>query len=167
MAEDVKKPEEMTEDKKTPTVEELLAQIAELTKSVDALKAANSKASSEAADYKKKYREGLDEAKRKEDERAERERTMEEELTALKAEKRVSTYTAKLLEAGYDAQTAATMASSLPEGIPEDFFTSQKAFLEAQKQNAKKEVINAQPGLPSGMPPQGEKKDPLAKYFGL
>ena len=84
---------------------------------------------------------------------------MLDELNALKTEKRISTYQAKLMEVGYDAQTAASMAMSLPEGISEDFFATQKAFLETQKQIAKTEALNNQPSLTPGLPPAAPNKE--------
>ena len=41
------------------------------------------------------------------------------------------------MSVGYDDATASTMASSLPEGISEDFFAQQKSFLEAKEQEIK------------------------------
>ena len=174
MAEE-KKPE-VTEEVKAPTLEDLQKQIAELTAENNSLKADAEKvkktisnANADAASWKEKYRSTLDEAKRKEEERAEADEQLRAELTALKAEKRISTYTAKLMEVGYDAQTAATMAASLPEGISEDFFNQQKSFLDAQKQLAKTEALNNQPGLSVGTPPATPNKEDtdIRRWMGL
>lgn len=165
-------------------LEELQKQIEELTAAANALKEENAttktelekakkavtKANEEAAGYKRELRatqdeetrkaaEKAEEDARKEAERAEEMRLIRTELATMKAEKRVSTYTAKLMASGYDAQTAATMAAGLPEGISEDFFTSQKTFIENQKQAAKAEALNQQPNLPAGTPPKTADKD--------
>lgn len=150
---DEKKPEEMKEVT-TPSIEELTAKVKELEGMLGKQKDATSKAASDAASWKDRYRSTLDEAKRKEEEQAEAYNTMQAELTALKSEKRIASYQSKLMASGYDAQTAMTMAVNLPEGIGDDFFNSQKAFLDAQKQKAKTEALNNQPGLPSGTPPK-------------
>ena len=73
------------------------------------------------------------------------------------------------MEVGYDAQTAATMAASLPEGISEDFFNQQKSFLDAQKQLAKTEALNNQPGLSVGTPPATPNKEDtdIRRWMGL
>ena len=172
---DEKKPE-VNEEVKTPTLEELQKQIEALTAENNNLKADAEKvkktisnANADAASWKEKYRSSLDEAKRKEEERAEADEALRAELTALKAEKRISTYTAKLLEVGYDAQTAATMAASLPEGISDDFFAQQKSFLDAQKQLAKTEALNNQPGLSVGTPPATFEKvdEDIRRWMGL
>ena len=170
-------------DEKKPEVNEEVKTLEDLQKQIEALTAENnslkadaekvkktiSNANADAASWKDKYRATLDEAKRKEEERAEADEALRAELTALKAEKRISTYTAKLLEVGYDAQTAATMAASLPEGISEDFFNQQKSFLEAQKQIAKTEALNNQPGLSVGVPPASptEMDENIRRWMGL
>lgn len=170
---DEKKPD--VKETTAPTLEELQKQISELKAENDALKkdgeklkAAQSNASADASEWKKKYHSTLDEASRKEAERAEAEQAMREELEALKAEKRISAYTAKLMEVGYDAQTAASMAINLPEGISDDFFAQQKSFVESQKQIAKTETINSQPKLSTGEPPTISKEDAdIKRWFGL
>lgn len=161
--------------KEEVTLEELKKQIAALTaeneslkKDSEKLKAAQSNASADASEWKKKYHSTLDEASRKEAERLEAEQAMKEELNALRAEKRISSYTAKLLEVGYDAQTATSMAMNLPEGISDDFFAQQKSFIESQKQIAKTETINGQPKLSVGEPPSVPKEDvDMKRWFGL
>lgn len=174
MAEE-KKPE-VTEEVKTPTIEDLLKQVEALTVENNTLKADAEKvkktisnANADAASWKDKYRATLDEAKRKEEERAEADEALRTELNALKTEKRIATYTKKLMEVGYDAQTATNMAMSLPEGISEDFFNQQKSFLDAQKQLAKTEALNNQPGLSVGTPPATPNKEDMdiRRWMGL
>ena len=162
---DEKKPD-VKEEVKTPTLEDLQKQIEELKaqnellkKDGEKLKAAQSNASADASEWKKKYHSTLDEATRKEAERVEAEQAMRDELNALKAEKRISIYTARLMEVGYDAQTAANMAANLPEGISDDFFATQKQFLETQKQLAQTNAINNQPKLSVGEPITAKKDE--------
>lgn len=170
-----KKPE-VKEEVKTPTLEDLQKQIEALMAENNSLKADAEKvkktisnANADAAEWKKKFYSTQDEATRKEAERAEAEQAMQAELTALKTEKRISTYTAKLLEVGYDAQTAASMAMNLPEGISDDFFNQQKSFLETQKQIAKTNAINNQSSMSVGETPSATKDDEmdakLKKWF--
>lgn len=170
-----KKPD-VNEEAKTPSLEELQKQIAALMAENNNLKADAEKvkktisnANADAAEWKKKFYSTQDEATRKEAERAEAEQAMRAELTALKAEKRISDYTKKLMEAGYDAQTAAVMAAGLPDGISDDFFATQKNFLDTQKQLAKAEALNNQPGLSAGTPPASPKTEDmdLRRWMGL
>lgn len=167
---------EVKEEVKTPTLEDLQKQIADLTATakakdaeIEKLKAANTNASADASEWKKKFRSTQDEATRKEAERAEAEAAMREELNALKAEKRISVYTQRLMEVGYDAQTAASMAISLPEGISDDFFATQKTFLDNQKQLAKTEALNNQPSLSIGTPPVPQNTEDMKErsWWGL
>ena len=167
---------DVKEEVKTPTLEDLQKQIADLTESVKAkdaeiekLKASVTNASADAANWKKQFRSTQDEATRKEAERAEADEALKQELAALRTEKRISIYTAKLMEVGYDAQTATSMAMNLPEGISDDFFATQKTFLDNQKQLAKTEALNNQPSLSVGVPPTSPNKEDtdLRKWMGL
>lgn len=170
-----KKPD-VKEEVKTPTLEELQKQIADLMAENNNLKADAEKvkktisnANADAAEWKKKFYSTQDEATRKEAERTEAEQALRDELLALKAEKRISTYQAKLMEVGYDPQTAASMAANLPEGISDDFFATQKNFLDTQKQLAKSEALNNQPGLSAGTPPATPKSEDanMRRWMGL
>ena len=87
---------------------------------VTKLKAALSKANSDAAEWKRQFREKQTEQERAEAERAERDAASQAELNKYRTESRVNSYRAKLIESGYDAQTAQTMAEKLPEGIGDD-----------------------------------------------
>ena len=136
------------------------------------LKASLSKANTEAAEYKRKLNEKLSEQEKAEAERAEKEKSMQEELQTLRAEKRVSVYTNKLVEAGYDVATAKTMAANLPDGIGEDYFTSQKTFLENTKKQFEADSLKKQPSLTDGKPLTKEdltsaEDAKLDSYFGL
>lgn len=73
------------------------------------------------------------------------------------------------MEVGYDAQTAASMAVSLPEGISDDFFATQKTFLDNQKQLAKTEALNNQPSLSIGTPPVPQNTEDMKErsWWGL
>ena len=173
MAEENKKTEEVKEAPKAPTVEELQAQIAALetkVKEAESIvakqKQSISTACSDAADWKRKYRDGLDEATRKEQETADKIAEMEAKIATYEAERRTNTYFAKLVDAGYDADTAKVMAGGLPEGVSDSFFESQKQFLVAKTQEIKNKALNSQPPLSVGMPPStSETKDPEADKY--
>lgn len=136
------------------------------------LKTALSKANGEAAEYKRALREKQSEAERAEAERAEKDKERDELLKTLLEEKRISSYKANLMAAGYDADTADVMAKSLPDGVSDEYFAATKAFLEAQKQALLSDAINKQPGLSVGTPPtaaqaQREEENKMRRYFGL
>jgi len=114
------------------------------------LKDATDKACNEAANFKKALREKQTEQERLEAERAEREAAKDAELEKYRTESRVNAYKSKLLECGYDLDTASTMAAELPEGVSEDFFAKQKSFYETQRKSIEAELLNKQPKLTSG-----------------
>ena len=141
---------------------------AELTRVRNAL----NKASSEAAEYKKALRDKQTEAERAEADRLERENALQEELKAYRVKERVSTYKAQLMAIGYDATTADVMANALPEGVSDEFFATQKTFLDGQRQKIVTETINKQPGLSVGTPPttaqaEAEQENVWRKHMGL
>ena len=120
---------------------------------VDKLKAALSKANSEAAEYKRQLREKQSAAEREAAERAEQEQAMRDELETLRKEKAVTDYTNKALEVGFDTETAAQAANAMADGDMNAVFDALKAFVEATKTRLENEALNRQPGLSTGVPP--------------
>ena len=144
--------------------EELLSNQAKIKDAMD-------KACSDAAAYKKQLREKQSEQERIDSERAESEALMRAELEGYRTANRISNYANKLIEAGYDVQTANTMAKSLPDGIGNDFFESQKNFLEGQKKSMESQIVKTMPGITIGEAPKSADKDVedykrIRSYFG-
>ena len=133
------------------------------------LKAALSKANSEAAEWKRQYKSTLDEQKQKELEAAELRKAELAELETLRAEKRVGNYAKQFMGMGIDPETAESMAKSLPDGVTDEFFSVHKAYLENQRKNADIRALNNQPSLSVGMPPSNVSPEDamLDKIFGL
>ena len=136
------------------------------------LKAALSKANSEAAEWRRKYSATLDEAKRKEMEAEERRKAELEELESLRRDKRINSYKAKLMDAGVDGATADLMANALPDGVGEEYFAAVKTFNGNQRQAIETASLNKQPPLSVGTPPSGasvktEEDKKYDKWFGL
>lgn len=136
------------------------------------LKEAFNKASSEVAEYKRQLRakETAEETAKRE--AAEREKSIMEELNQLRRERTASTYTAKYMEIGYDAETAKALADTLPDGLGDEFFTRQKSFLEDTIQKTKAQVLNQQPQPTAGSPLSGKsaedlEMEKLRKWAGL
>ena len=120
---------------------------------VDKLKAALSKANSEAAEYKRQRNEAMDKSKLAEVERAEQEKAMRDELETLRKEKAVTDYTNKALEVGFDTETAAQAANAMADGDMNAVFDALKAFVEATKTRLNNEALNRQPALSTGSAP--------------
>lgn len=127
------------------------------------LKNALSRANSEAASWKKKYNDTLDEQQRAAL-KAEEERAAElAELETLRKEKRISTYKARLMESGIDHATADVMANSLPDGATDELFGALKNYISTMRQAVDTAALNNQPGLSVGLPPSGVQKSELDK----
>ena len=136
------------------------------------LKAALSKASSDAAEWKRQLREKQTADEREKAERAEQEQAMREELETLRKEKQVSDYTGKCLALNMDADLAGKTANALADGDMDSVFDCLKAFVEATKTRLNNEALNRQPGLSAGIPPtKGNTEDEitaqLRRYAGL
>lgn len=136
------------------------------------LKEAFNKASSEVAEYKRQLRakETAEETAKRE--AAESQQRLMDELNQLRKERTQSTYTAKYMEIGYDAETARALADTLPDGLGDDFFTRQKSFLEDTIQKTKAQVLNQQPQPTAGSPLSGKsaedlEMEKLRKWAGL
>ena len=142
------------------------------TEEADKLKAALSKANSEAAEWKRQFREKQTEAERTEAERAEREKAVEEELRGLRRDKTVSGYVAQCLSLGYDKDLALRAAEAMADGDAASILACQQEFLEVKQKELEATALNKQPKLTPGAPPTAEKADKSATnktraYFGL
>lgn len=138
---------------------------------IDKLKAALSKANSEAAEWKRTAREKQTEQERAESERAEAEKALQDELRSLRRDKTVSGYTKQCMELGYDATLASECAEAMADGRFNDVFAIQQRFMEAKTKEIEAAALNKQPGLTPGIPPVNvtEKADEnkYRSYFGL
>ena len=153
----------------TPSIEELQAAIAELQAANAKLKEATNTASSQAAEYKKKWRDTLSDAERQAQETAEARAREKAELEALRTEKRVSGYTARLMGCGFDEATAKVMAAALPENIGDEYFEVQKSFIAGKEAAIRSDLLKSQSGVGGGKAPDPAptENDRLRKYFGL
>lgn len=166
MADEVKKETQTAEAPKEPTLDELKAEIANLKKAISASNADASKRKKEAEEWQGKYKATLDEQTKQKLEAEQASKAIAEELAAYKAKERIASYTAKLMASGFDSKSAADMASVLPESVPDSFFDSQKAFVEALKQEQKTQKINSQPTLPAGTAHRHDGRDGPVNLLG-
>lgn len=102
------KPETKAETKETPeksepSVQELMTEIARLKRAAD-------KASSEASEFKKKYRESLSEVEKASMEKAEKEAAREEEFNQLRRENSINRLEKQYMVLGFTPDEAARMA---------------------------------------------------------
>ena len=139
---------------------------------VTKLRNALSKANSDAAEWKRQFREKQTEAERAEAERKEHEAAVEEELRTLRKEKTVSGYVAQCLALGYDNDLANEAAIALADNDAAKIFECQQKFLDAKKKEFEETALNKQPGLTPGAPPttadaERAERNKLRRYAGL
>ena len=136
------------------------------------LKEALSRANGDAAEWKRKYRATLDDAKRAEEERAERDRAKDEELETLRKERQISKLEAQYLAVGYSPELASSSAKAQAEGDTATVLANQTKFIEDTKKKLEAEALGKQPPITPGKPPKGESDDDklaatMLKYAGL
>lgn len=142
------------------------------TDEVTKLKSALSKANSDAAEWKRQFREKQTEAERAEAERKEREQAVEEELRTLRRDKTVNGYIARCLALGYTQELAERAAEAFADNDAAAIMTCQQEFLEAKQKEIEANSLNKQPKLTTGAPPTSSSLDKeatnkLRGYWGL
>lgn len=110
------------------------------------------KFASEAADWRKKHNALLSEEERKEAERLEAQKQLEEKLASLERDKALSEHKAKFLGLGYDEALATETAEALVNGDTEKLFANQSKFIESRDKALKAKLLNdtPTPGAGSG-----------------
>lgn len=124
------------------------------------LKAAVSKANSEAAELKRQLKARMTEDEQKEAERAAKEAEKDALLESLKKDKAISDSKAKFLGLGYDEKLAAETAKALADGDMEKVFANQGIHLENVKKAAAASALAGDPKPPAG---SGATKDEKEK----
>lgn len=120
---------------------------------VSKLKTALSKANSDAAEWKRQFREKQTEAERAEAERKEREQAVEEELRILRRDKTVAGYVNSCLALGYDKDLALRAAEAMADGNAAEIMSCQQEFLAVKQKELEMAALNKQPTLSVGAPP--------------
>ena len=133
------------------TLEEIEAALADIelpedqTSEIERLKTANSKLSSENADWKRKHREALSEEERKSQEAAEELNQLREQNKVLLRESNVSKHKAKFLGMGYDEALANDAAAAMVDGDMDKLFTYQQKHQEALEKKIRAETLKGTP----------------------
>lgn len=125
---------------------------------IERLRSAISKSNSEAADWKRKYTETLDDTKKKAVEEDEKTKSLQEELTKLRKEMTISGYKASYVSMGYSDKDATEVATMLADGKIEDAMAIQKKHQEKMAEQIKKDLLkNTQ--RPDGSPDDNGDED--------
>lgn len=152
--------ENTNENTQTPSVEELNQTIKGLQDTITKLqgdlekqKQATSNASSDAADWKKKFRETQDEGTRKAAETEDMISGLRSKLAELEMRDTVSGFEKNYLALGYDASLARTTAEAMAKGDMATVFANQKSFNDSQAQAIQDRLLNNMPDLTKGKTP--------------
>lgn len=120
-----------------------LVEIARLKRQVD-------KSSSEAAEFKKKYRESLSETEKASQEKAEAEAKKQEEFESMKKALRINELTENFMDLGYSKEMAKKAATAQAENDTSALLEIQKQFQEKQKRDWETEFLKNRPEIASG-----------------
>lgn len=119
------------------------------------LKRAMDKASSEAADYKKKYNATLSEKEQADMAKAEEQAKRDERLAELERENSIHKFTESFLDLGYDKESAIAAATAQVDNDVETLFKLQKKVIDekvlAKEQELIKDIPRAKTGVYSSM----------------
>ena len=149
------------------TVEEIesaLADVeipADMSAEVERLKNANTKLSSENAEWKRKHREALSEDERKAQETADRIKQLEEQNATLLRESGVAKHKAKFLAMGYDETLANDAAAAMVDGDTEKLFSYQQKHQEALEKKIRADALK---GTQKPVPDKGDGAMTLEKF---
>ena len=121
------------------------------------------KHASEAADYKKKWREAVSEDEAKKAQDAEERATLLARVEQLEKEKAVSTYIAAYTAMGYDENLAKSSAEALVKGDTETLFANQKLHNEKQEKALRAELLKQTPPPAAGKTETSVDKNAFAK----
>ena len=108
---------------------------------LERLKNANSKLSSENAEWKRKHREAMSEEERKAQEVADRMKQLEEQNAQLLRESGVAKHRAKFLSMGYDDVLAGEAAEAMVDGDMDKLFTYQQKHQEALEKRIRADAL--------------------------
>lgn len=126
-------------------------------------KAVADKHASEAADYKKKWREAVSAEEAKAAEEAASRAALEARVKELEHERAVSSYVAAYTAMGYDEKLAKATAEAMAKGDTETVFKNQKIHLENREKALKAELLKQTPPPAAGNTDTGMKKEDFAK----
>ena len=128
----------------TEEIEAALADVeipADQSAELERLKSANSKLSSENAEWKRKHREALSEEERKAQEVADELKQLREQNATLLRESGVAKHKAKFLGMGYEEALASDAAVAMVDGDMEKLFTYQQKHQEALEKKIRADAL--------------------------
>ena len=152
------------------TTEEIEAALADVeiptdqSAELERLKSANSKLSSENAEWKRKHREALSEEERKAQEVADELKQLREQNATLLRESGVAKHKAKFLGMGYEEALASDAAVAMVDGDMEKLFTYQQKHQEALEKKIRADALK---GTTKPVPDKADGAMTLEKFRKL
>lgn len=131
-------------------LETLKAQFLKLQQDNAKLKKTLDKASSEANEYKKKWKSTQTQAEQEAMEKEEEDKRVREELASLKRENEINKQAKSYLALGYSEEDAIKCSEALLDGNTDELFKIQKKFLEEQALAVKSNKQKSMSNPPSG-----------------
>ena len=139
-----------TETNSSDELATLKAQFEKLQQDNAKLKKSLDRASSEANDYKKKWKSTQTQAEQEAMEKEEEDKRVREELANLKRENEINKQAKSYLALGYSEEDAIKCSQALLDGNTDELFAIQKKFLEEQTLAIKSNTQKAMSNPPSG-----------------
>ena len=133
-----------------PTTQTIEEQLQALMVENAKMKRAFDKASSEAADYKKKYNATLSEQEKASMEKAEEQARRDERLAELERENSIHKFTESFLDLGYDKASAIEAATAQVDGDVDALFKLQKKIIDEKVLAKEQELIKDMPRATTG-----------------
>ena len=144
-------------EKPEPTVQELMVEIAKLRREKD-------KNASEAADWKRKFRETQSAEEKASAEKAEREAERQAAYEELVRKDKIHDLTENFMDQGYGKELAKKAASAWVDGDKDTLLECQKQFNAQLIASEKEKWIASRPEINAGTGP-AEEEDPFIKGF--
>ncbi len=162
-----------------PTTQTIEEQLQALMVENAKMKRAFDKASSEAADYKKKYNATLSEQEKASMEKAEEQARRDERLAELERENSIHRFTESFLDLGYDKASAVEAATAQVDGDVDALFKLQKKIIDEKVLAKEQELIKDMPRATTGryasmtkdqimaIPDREERREAMAENWEL
>ena len=131
-----------------PTVEELVAQLAEERAKSARLQNEKDTASTEAANFKKQLRAKMTANEQEEAEKKARDEAIEKELQELRNESRINKYSKRFMGVGMDETFATELAGLIGEIAEPDKFV--KATVKKAGEDSVEALVKSNPGIKAG-----------------
>lgn len=128
---------------KEPSVQDLMVEIAKLKREKD-------KASSEAADFKKKWKDSMTEAEKASMEKAEAQAQRDAEFESMKRQLSINDLTENFMDLGYPKDLAKKAATAQTDGDATTLLEAQKQFNAFQKKQWEKDFLASRPDVNIG-----------------